>query len=47
LIKVPGKEGYFGRISSSGEVVSSFFVRKNFSKNSLNPARWGKDQNSW
>lgn len=47
LIKVPGKEGYFGRIYSSGEVVSSFFVSKNFSKNSLNPARWGKDQNSW
>ncbi|MFT6070800.1 MAG: hypothetical protein ACJAT2_000639 [Bacteriovoracaceae bacterium] len=47
LIKTPGKEGYFGRIYASGEVVSSFYVSKNFTKKSLNPSRWGKDQSFW
>jgi hypothetical protein len=47
LIKVPRKEGYFGRVYSGGEVVSSFFVSKNFSKKSLSPSRWGKDNNFW
>lgn len=47
LIKIPSKEGYFGRVYANGEVVSSFIVSKNFSKKSLNPSRWGKDQSFW
>jgi hypothetical protein len=47
LIKVPRKDGYFGRVYASGEVVSSFFVSKNFSKKSLNPSSWGKVGNFW
>lgn len=47
LIKVPGKEGYFGRIYSGDEMVSSFFVMKDFSKKKLNPNRWGRDRGYW
>lgn len=47
LVKVPGKEGYFGRVYSNNEMVSSFFVMKDFSKKKLNPSRWGRDRGYW
>lgn len=47
LVKVPGREGYFGRIYASGKMVSSFFVMKDFSKKKLNPRTWGRDRGYW
>ncbi len=47
LVKIPGKKGFFGRVYSKDEMVSSFFVMKNFSKKNLNPSKWGRDRGYW
>ncbi len=47
LIKIPGKKGFFGRVYTQDQMVSSFFVMKNFSKKNLNPSKWGTDRGYW
>lgn len=47
LVKIPGREGFFGRFYSKERMVSSFFVMKDFSKKKLNPSKWGRDRGYW